>query len=84
VTGNGTYLAAFTLPTSGTVAVEYIWTASYLGDANNNQESSSLEPVLVGSVPDPSTWMMMGLGFAGLGFVAFRRSETRDASTALV
>jgi hypothetical protein len=27
---------------------------------------------------------MMGLGFAGLGFVAFSRSEKGDASTVLV
>jgi PEP-CTERM motif len=27
----------------------------------------------VSSVPEPSTWAMMILGFAGLGFVAYRR-----------
>jgi PEP-CTERM motif len=26
------------------------------------------------SVPEPSTWAMMGLGFAGLGYAAFRRN----------
>jgi PEP-CTERM motif len=26
------------------------------------------------SVPEPSTWAMMMLGFAGLGYAAFRRS----------
>jgi hypothetical protein len=25
-------------------------------------------------VPEPSTWAMMMLGFAGLGYAAFRRS----------
>ncbi len=25
------------------------------------------------AVPEPSTWAMMGLGFAGLGFAAYRR-----------
>jgi hypothetical protein len=62
----------------GSVAGTYVWTASYTGDANNNDKISSLEPVSVGSVgsvPEPSTWMM------GLGFVAFRRSEKGDAST---
>ena len=29
--------------------------------------------VTVGSVPEPSTWAMMILGFAGMGFVAHRR-----------
>ncbi len=88
VDGNATYTTpnGFTLPTNGTVAGTYLWTASYSGDANNNREISSLEPVSVGSVgsvPEPSTWMMMGLGFAGLGFAAFRRSEKGDASTVL-
>jgi PEP-CTERM motif len=29
--------------------------------------------VIAGSVPEPSTWAMMLLGFAGLGFMAYRR-----------
>jgi PEP-CTERM motif len=29
---------------------------------------------LTGSVPEPSTWAMMVLGFAGVGFMAYRRS----------
>jgi hypothetical protein len=31
-------------------------------------------PVL-SSVPEPSTWAMMILGFCGLGFMTFRRKE---------
>jgi hypothetical protein len=27
----------------------------------------------VGAVPEPSTWAMMILGFAGVGFLAYRR-----------
>jgi PEP-CTERM motif len=27
------------------------------------------------AVPEPSTWAMMLLGFAGLGFLAYRRQE---------
>jgi hypothetical protein len=31
----------------------------------------------VGAVPEPSTWAMMILGFAGIGFMVYRRkSET--------
>jgi hypothetical protein len=29
----------------------------------------------VASVPEPSTWAMMILGFAGIGFMAYRRSR---------
>jgi PEP-CTERM motif len=27
------------------------------------------------SVPEPSTWAMMTLGFAGIGFMAYRRKS---------
>ncbi|HSV00962.1 MAG TPA: PEP-CTERM sorting domain-containing protein, partial [Roseiarcus sp.] len=34
----------------------------------------------IASVPEPSTWAMMALGFAGLGYLACRRaSQTRTA-----
>jgi uncharacterized repeat protein (TIGR01451 family) len=36
VNGNGTYTASTTLPTTGTVAGTYTWTARYSGDGNNN------------------------------------------------
>ena len=31
------------------------------------------------SVPEPSTWAMMMLGFVGLGYAAFRRSAKAHA-----
>jgi hypothetical protein len=34
------------------------------------------------AIPEPSTWAMMLLGFAGLGFGAFRRSRKGDISIA--
>jgi hypothetical protein len=36
----------------------------------------------VGGVPEPSTWAMMILGFAGVGFMAYRRSR-KDQGLAL-
>jgi hypothetical protein len=33
----------------------------------------TVEPAAVASVPEPSTWAMMILGFAGVGFMAYRR-----------
>jgi hypothetical protein len=35
-----------------------------------------------GTVPEPSTWAMMLLGFAGLGFTAYRKAR-RAASIAV-
>jgi hypothetical protein len=35
-------------------------------------------------VPEPSTWAMMLLGFAGLGFVGYRRQRQRLAGAASV
>jgi hypothetical protein len=50
-----------------------------LGDSNNNGVSAMSESVTVGSsVPEPSTWAMMLLGFIGLGF-AFRRPRRKAA-----
>jgi hypothetical protein len=34
------------------------------------------------AVPEPSTWAMMILGFAGVGFMAYRRSR-KDQGLAL-
>jgi PEP-CTERM motif len=38
-------------------------------------EVTSQIPSGVGSVPEPSTWAMMILGFAGIGFMAYRRKS---------
>ena len=35
--------------------------------------STSVGPILLVAVPEPSTWAMMLLGFAGLAFAAYRR-----------
>nr|WP_283807286.1 PEPxxWA-CTERM sorting domain-containing protein [Bradyrhizobium lablabi] len=33
-------------------------------------------------MPEPSTWAMMILGFAGVGFMAYRRKRNGSALTA--
>jgi len=33
----------------------------------------------VGAVPEPSIWAMMMIGFAGLGFMAYRRKQNGQA-----
>jgi hypothetical protein len=35
--------------------------------------------VAVSAVPEPSTWAMMILGFAGVGFMAYRRRNKSPA-----
>jgi hypothetical protein len=35
----------------------------------------------VGAVPEPGTWAMMVLGFAGIGFLAYRRKPKAGAAT---
>ena len=44
---------------------------------------ASTGPLTISAVPEPSTWAMMLLGFAGLAFTAYRRTNTvRAAITA--
>ncbi|MEH2530069.1 hypothetical protein V1277_003556 [Bradyrhizobium sp. AZCC 1588] len=42
---------------------------------------SGTADVLTAAVPEPSTWAMMLLGFAGVGFIAYRR-KSKPASVA--
>jgi hypothetical protein len=44
----------------------------FSGAANNTIDLS-------GTVPEPSTWAMLVLGFAGLGYVGFRKARARSA-----
>jgi hypothetical protein len=39
--------------------------------------------VTTSSVPEPSTWVMMALGFAGLGYAAVRRNTKDKAALAI-
>ena len=56
-------------------------TAGYIGralvtDIDLNSTVVTVDNLEVQSVPEPSTWAMMLIGFAGLGF-AFRHSRRR-------
>jgi hypothetical protein len=42
----------------------------------------AVAPSLV-AAPEPSTWAMMLLGFAGLGFAGYRRARARAATLAV-
>ena len=52
-----------------------------LASSSNSFEFDNISYGNVGPVPEPSTWAMMILGFAGLGFV-YRRRRSRLAVTA--
>jgi PEP-CTERM motif len=46
--------------------------------------SVSLTNSAVTSVPEPSTWVMMGLGFVGLGYAAVRRGSKGRSAAAMI
>jgi hypothetical protein len=70
--------AGFSTPTftySNGVTTVVTSTADYTGTHDN------LSFTLIGSaIPEPSTWAMLLLGFAGLGFLAYRKRATLAAT----
>ena len=52
-----------------------------LASSGNSFEFDNISYGNVGPVPEPSTWAMMLLGFAGIGF-AYRRRRSRLAAAA--
>ena len=76
-------------PVPGSVNSPFTYTYSAAsGDLNNglfqyNGEDLSLSATtvaLTAAVPEPSTWAMMILGFAGVGFMAYRRKMDFNAT----
>jgi hypothetical protein len=72
------YVSTFDVPVTGYVSfVSTDGSASYRGDATSTftfQETVTYDYTRsVASVPEPSTWAMLLLGFAGIGFMAYRR-----------
>lgn len=60
----------------GTRSIEFQLVATRLQGSNNDGYADNLSFVAtqgIGAVPEPSTWAMMILGFAGVGFMAYRR-----------
>jgi hypothetical protein len=50
------------------------FTTATFSSTNNAFEFSLATPITTTGTPEPSTWAMMMLGFAGLGYAAFRRN----------
>jgi hypothetical protein len=46
-------------------------------NARDNPGLEGLASPVAGAVPEPSTWAMMVLGFAGIGFMAYRRKASQ-------
>ena len=65
------YYDTFTL--TQTTTLDFFIVDGYLPD-NLGGVSLGINPVVAG-VPEPSTWAMMILGFAGVGFMAYRRKS---------
>jgi PEP-CTERM motif len=38
-----------------------------------------VDHLTISEVPEPSTWAMMALGFAGLGFLGYRKTRSDNA-----
>ena len=58
-------------PVNGMLGIDPVNHAGYLIDLVPTTVTVSVP----GAVPEPSTWAMMLLGFAGIGFVAYRRKQ---------
>lgn len=59
-------------PASGLLTL-YYWDS-------NNYDNSQFVTATISTVPEPATWAMMILGFAGIGFLAYRRHHARHPS----
>jgi hypothetical protein len=51
------------------------------GGSNIDVYERTIDEKLISAIPEPSTWAMMLIGFAGLGFLAYRRQQ--PAATAV-
>jgi len=66
--------AGFSLPPGTyTPSYSYSYVATYPGASGSTILTDGADGPLVTAVPEPATWAMMLLGFAGVGFVAHRR-----------
>jgi PEP-CTERM motif len=57
-----------------------IWNTNGGGAGVTGNVAAVSGPNSVGSVPEPSTWAMMILGFFGIGFMAYRRKSKSQMS----
>ena len=68
-----------------TPGAEYVYAFTFFND-EGNEPSGLLVTTSGGSagvIPEPSTWAMMLIGFAGLGFVGYRRAKRNVSAFAV-
>ena len=59
----------------------YVFTATAASEilrlyqSSGTQASPIVDNISIAAVPEPSTWAMLVLGFAGVGFMAYRRQN---------
>lgn len=58
----------------------YLSSKNPAGDYTTGQAVAIGDPVRIDSVPEPSTWALMLLGFAGLGLAGLRKARRSDAA----
>jgi len=69
-------LTSLTTPFSYTLNSQYSYENSSLFQyGSDSLMLLSTTVTLAGAVPEPSTWAMMLLGFAGIGFIGYRRKS---------
>jgi hypothetical protein len=61
--------------------IQLIIGANQSGGFGTAIQSGFTNTTVLGAIPEPSTWVMLALGFAGLGYAAVRRSA-KDRSAA--
>jgi PEP-CTERM motif len=79
--------ATLGFPATGLIAVDLAYAAAYATNYSTGLYPGTTGEGFVGygqgfvfvNVPEPSTWAMMLLGFAGLGFAGYRRTRAKVA-----
>jgi hypothetical protein len=64
------------------VPISFIFSANQVGGPGTSISAGFTNTTVTSGVPEPSTWMMPGLGFAGLGLAAVRRVKAQPVSLA--
>jgi hypothetical protein len=78
--GNKSFASTVDLTGTGLYSLSDAGTLFLAAGATISGGQSSMLSSVSPAVPEPSTWAMMALGFAGLGFVGYRRARLRPAA----